>query len=238
MWTDILFLFVVLFANIIQVLTGFAGTVIAMPISIKLIGVTDAKLILNIVAMVTCLVIAIKDYRHINLRECLFIFLFVGIGFVFGFLLDHYVSIDHQIFNYVYGSIIILIGLYFLVFGDRHDFPLVVLIPLLLLAGVIHELFVSGGPLVVMYASARLKQKDQFRATLCPIWVILNAFLLVDDVVQQHFTAENSILLGISFVMVVLSYLIGHWIYKKVSLPLFMKITYSLLIVSGVCILL
>lgn len=114
--------------------------------------------------------------------------------------------------------------------------PLVALIPLLLLAGVIHELFVSG-TLVVMYASARLKQKEQFRATLCPIWVILNAFLFFDDVVQQHFTTENSILLGISFVMVVLSYLIGHWIYKKVSFPLFLKITYSLLIVSGVCML-
>ena len=53
--SSILFLFVILVANTIQVLTGFAGNMLAMPFSIHLIGVNEAKTVLNVFNLVACL---------------------------------------------------------------------------------------------------------------------------------------------------------------------------------------
>ena len=46
----ILFFIILFAANVIQAVTGFAGTLLAMPVSIQLIGVLEAKVILNIMA--------------------------------------------------------------------------------------------------------------------------------------------------------------------------------------------
>ena len=44
-------LFVILFTNMVQTISGFAGTMLAMPVSILLVGITDAKIILNTVGL-------------------------------------------------------------------------------------------------------------------------------------------------------------------------------------------
>lgn len=51
LWCSVLFLLTVLMSNTIQVITGFAGAMLAMPMSIRLIGLEPAKAILNIVTM-------------------------------------------------------------------------------------------------------------------------------------------------------------------------------------------
>ncbi len=51
LWCSVLFLLTVLLSNTIQVITGFAGAMLAMPMSIRLIDMEPAKAILNIVTM-------------------------------------------------------------------------------------------------------------------------------------------------------------------------------------------
>ena len=51
LWRSVLFLLTVFLSNTIQVITGFAGAMLAMPVSIRLIGLEPAKAILNIVTM-------------------------------------------------------------------------------------------------------------------------------------------------------------------------------------------
>lgn len=51
LWRFVLFLLTVLLSNTIRVLTGFAGVMLAMPVSIRLVGLEPAKAILNIVTM-------------------------------------------------------------------------------------------------------------------------------------------------------------------------------------------
>lgn len=51
LWCSVLFLLTVLLSNTIQVITGFAGAMLAMPVSIRLIGLEPAEAILNIVTM-------------------------------------------------------------------------------------------------------------------------------------------------------------------------------------------
>ena len=47
---ELLFLLVLFVSNVIQAITGFAGTVLAMPPSVYLLGLDHAKLVLNVMA--------------------------------------------------------------------------------------------------------------------------------------------------------------------------------------------
>ena len=68
---EILFLLVLFGANVIQGITGFAGTLLAMPASILLIGPDKAKAILNIMAVLSCSMIAVQSLRYVDVRELL-----------------------------------------------------------------------------------------------------------------------------------------------------------------------
>lgn len=50
---ELLFLLVLFVSNVIQAITGFAGTVLAMPPSVYLLGLDHAKVVLNFFLMVT-----------------------------------------------------------------------------------------------------------------------------------------------------------------------------------------
>ena len=65
----ILFLLVVLLANIIQGITGFAGTVLAMPPSVLLVGMDTAKPILNALGLLSGIWVAVTQRKHIKTKE-------------------------------------------------------------------------------------------------------------------------------------------------------------------------
>ena len=74
---EFIFLIVLFIANIIQAITGFAGTVLAMPASMFLLGIDDAKVVLNVMALVSGLLIAISSYKSINKKELLKILIYL-----------------------------------------------------------------------------------------------------------------------------------------------------------------
>ena len=72
MWdtvTSVLLFLVLFFSNGIQAITGFAGTLLAMPPCIRLIGADNAKTVLNILAQASCLMILLGSLRCVNWRE-------------------------------------------------------------------------------------------------------------------------------------------------------------------------
>ena len=75
-----LFLLIIMIANAVQAITGFAGTLIAMPPSMMLIGVDEAKVVLNLIAVVTCAGIAILNKKNIRKDILKKVILYMGIG--------------------------------------------------------------------------------------------------------------------------------------------------------------
>ena len=77
--------FLILFgANLLQAITGFAGTLISMPPTMKLIGVDEAKALLNAIAQISSLMIVITGFRHINWKEFFKMFVLMAAGMVVG----------------------------------------------------------------------------------------------------------------------------------------------------------
>ncbi len=231
---DALFILIIFLSNIIQTITGFAGTALAMPLSLRLEGAETAKPVLNLVALLVCVYVVVVHFKDIDWKNFLIILGVVGLGFATGYLVD-LIPIDGKILLYIYGGIVIVVSiLFFFIDFEKIKLPKWVMIIFLFLGGIMHKLYVSGGPFVVIYGLRELKDKNKFRATLSLLWIILNSVLFTTHIVQGLFTTHVWILFGIGAGATILSLVIGSLIAPKLSKKLFLKITCVLLFISGV----
>lgn len=231
MLKEILFLIVVFASNIIQAITGFAGTMLAMPVSMILIGVNEAKSILNVMGIISCLILTIKNYKSINRKEFIKITIFMFIGMIFGISLFKIAPIN--ILLKIYAVIIILIAVKNMFVKNKIALPNFIMILIILTAGIIHGMFVSGGSLLVIYAVSVLEDKKEFRATLSPVWVLLNSYLMYDHIKMGFFTANVVKLILISIIPLIASMFLGNILHDKMNQNAFLKLTYILLLISG-----
>ena len=109
---------------------------------------------------------------------------------------------------------------------------------LLIAAGLIHGLFVCGGPLLVTYASAKIKNPKKFRATISAVWVVLNTIILFADIKDGYFTPQLIPNLTICMVLLFLALVVGEKIAKHLSKNAFLLISYFLMFDSGISLLL
>lgn len=232
---NMIFWLVLFVANVVQAVTGFAGTLLAMPPAMMLIGVHEAKVILNIMAFLSCLILAVKNYKNIQWKILFNIIVYMAIGMFAGIWLFERLSFD--LLLPAYGVMILLIALKKMFIKKEIKMAGFMLNGILLAAGVIHGMFVSGGALLVVYASAVLKDKENFRATVASVWVVLNTGLMISDILKGYMTSEVLKMTGISILPLFLAIYVGNKIHEKIDQKLFMKITYILLFASGVSIL-
>lgn len=229
---NIIFFIVLFVSNAIQAITGFAGTVLAMPPSIMLIGMDNAKVVLNAMAWLSGLILAVQNYKHINYKELIKMIAFMFVGMIFGLWI--YSILPADILLTIYGTVIILIALKNLFIKKNINLPKVVLICVLFMAGIMHGMFVSGGALLVIYSVRVLKNKDEFRATIAPIWVLLNTYMMIDYIRNDMVNRENIILILAGIIPLLLAIYIGNKLQKKMNQQAFLKLTYILLIISGI----
>lgn len=231
MLKDIIFLAVVFLTNIIQGITGFAGTVLAMPPGIFLQGIDTAKMVLNILGILASLWIVVVSYRDINWSEVKKILFFMVIGTILGMKL--FTLLPVVVLLKIYAIFIIFMALKGIFIKGEVKTPEWVLIGVILLAGVIHGMFVSGGPLIMIYVAKKLKSKNSFRATLAVVWIVLNSYLAASHYNQGIFTPENIRLLYLSILPFALGMIVGNILHYKISQASFLKLSYILLSISG-----
>ena len=229
----LLFQLVLFFANTVQAITGFAGTVLAMPPSTYLLGLDNAKVVLNAMAWVSGLMIAIMNYRYINWKELAKIVVFMIAGMFAGMEICRVINSDSTLLT-IYGFVILAIALKNLLVKKEPDLPQAALYLVLLAAGVIHGMFVSGGALLVIYAVQVLKDKNEFRATVAPVWVVLNTFMMITQYRSGLFTTENVQLIAVSILPLFLATWLGGKLAQRLNQNVFLNLTYILLIISGV----
>lgn len=238
MTKKIFFLIIVFLTNIIQGITGFAGTMLAMPPSVMLVGFDTAKPILNALGLLSGIYIVAANRKSVNKKEFLKIVGVMSVGMIAGFVLRRVLSGRERVLYILLGAVVIftaLSGIYksFLRKGGGRSHGKAVSALLLTAAGVTHGMFVCGGPLLVSYMTGKVSDKQEFRATLSACWIVLNGIILADDIRTGLWSRELILLFCISAVILFAAMFIGSLLCKKMSRGLFMKITYVLLIVSG-----
>jgi uncharacterized membrane protein YfcA len=229
---NILFLLVVFFANIIQGITGFAGTVLAMPASIFLIGIDSAKVVLNVMGIFASLWLVVLAYKHINWKEIVKVVVLMLIGMVAGMYL--YSILPLSFLLKVYAVFIILIAIKGILVKEEKNIKEWILILIVLAAGIIHGMFVSGGPLLMIYILKKSENKSVFRANIATVWIILNSYIAFAHYKQGLYTSENIQILGLSIIPLVIGTIIGNILHHKISQKNFLYLSYVLLFISGV----
>ena len=244
---DILFFIVVFISNIIQSITGFAGTVLAMPFSLMLVGYDVAKPILNVLGIIISLGVIGLNHKSLNKKEFFKIIAIMLVGMVGGYFITKTFTVSAGILYKLLGIIVIcfmMIGA-FNTFSERYrkkkketnektDF-LAYLV--LVIAGIVHGMFVCGGPLLVVYASEKMKGRDEFRVKVSAAWAVLNTIILFSDIREGYFNTKLFVLLGISVVILFGALWIGNIIFRHINKKWFMIITYVLMGISGISLL-
>ena len=228
-------LVVVFLANIVEAITGFAGTMLAMPAGMLLLGVKEAKTVLNVVAIFVSAIIALKNRRDIDKKEAVKLTLLMLAGMAVGLYLFSVLPVAGL--AKLYGVLIILVAAKGLLVKKEAALPGWALVGVVLGAGVIHGMFLSGGALLVLYAVAVLRDKAVIRATLAPVWIALNAIILAQDIAVGSFTPHSLGLALACLPPVALALYVGNKLHQKIEQAFFVKLTYVLLVVSGVTLL-
>lgn len=249
MMNYILFLVVILLTNIIQGITGFAGTILAMPPSLMLVGYPVAKPVLNVLGLLSGIYVFSGNYRSVCWKELRKIVAVMAAGIIGGILIKGLFNGREQALYRLLGVFVICLAVQggFSLWREkrkgpkkeeqksRADSPALYLI--LALAGIVHGIFVSGGPLLISYLTKKIQDKVSFRATISTVWIFLNSMILADDIRAGLWTPGLCKIQLISIPFLLAGMFIGGKLYVRMSQRLFMIITYVLLFISGISLL-
>ncbi len=235
---DGLFLLVVFLSNIIQCVTGFAGTVLAMPFSVMLIGFTPAKAILNVLGAAASVGVVLGSRRHVNKKELVKILVFMLPGILAGFIFGRRLTAAPSLLYKLLGGIVIFFAVFNfiqLMRGKELRKPgKAAAAATLLAAGTVHGFFVCGGPLLVTYAAGQMPDTEEFRSTLSCVWIVLNSLLVFSDLRVGAFDRPTLVLLALSLVILIGAVFLGNLIKKHLSKKVFLILSYVLMAISGV----
>lgn len=109
---------------------------------------------------------------------------------------------------------------------------------LLVLGGIVHGAFGTGGPMVVYVVGRTLTDKAQFRATLSALWLLLNIVLLVTHIAAGRWTS-NTPLLTLAFVpALILGLVVGQRLHDEIPAARFRRVVFAGLALAGLVLLL
>lgn len=103
--------------------------------------------------------------------------------------------------------------------------------PFLLLGGVVHGMFGTGGPMIVYATRKNIADKSAFRATLAVLWVALNTVLLASFAIRAHHP-DPHVLVAMA-ILVIPGRLLGERLHRALDAQRFAVGVWVVLLLSG-----
>ena len=231
----------VLATHLIEGVTGFGSSVLALPFLTPLAGIRNAVPMLCLLNCIMAAYLVCRSRRSISWKEFGFIALWVAFGLPVGLAL--YEFLPAQILCAVLGGAMIVIG------ADgarkslkRADAPAesagakrsIFMRALLFCGGIIQGAFGSGGPFIVIYAAKALPDKSLFRVTLSLLWLVTNSVRLAVWTAQGTvWNRENLTLTLAALPFMAAGVLIGDRLHRRVDAFYFRLCVYIVLGIAG-----
>lgn len=227
----ILFMLVLMFGVFVQALAGFGGTLIAMPLGIMIMGMGVTKPVMTFVAWITGVIVVVQEYKHINARELMKMVGVMLAGVLGGIWLTGRLQLNFLLI--LYGIVVAGIGIKRLFFKQKKEPSPLVQNAALAVAGIMQGLFVSGGSFLAVYSVAKIKEKQEFRATVNAVWAIINTIMIITYFINGSVTKDVLTASGIAIIPTLITVWLGGVLTKRVKQETFLKIIYVVLIISG-----
>lgn len=237
--TFALLMVIVVISHLLEGITGFGSTALSMPFMSMLVPVYLAKPFLTIYTLLLCAYILIRHHRHIRWAAFKKMAFWLLLGLPVG--MAAYAYLPQRLFMWCLAVFTIVVavrglGISLKLLRPQKELPAAAEKTLLLLGGILHGAFAFGGPVIVICTTRTIQDKDQFRATMCLVWLMLNSILLLQMGVMGQLTADvfGLCLKGLPFLIA--STLLADAVQKKVKAAVFTGITFSMLLLSGLAI--
>lgn len=238
-----IFAAIVTFAYFVGATTGFGSAIISLSLAVHLFPMDFVVPVIVPLNVLITLYLAIRHRASID-KKILFtrIIPLSLAGMPFGLLLYHTIDVDR--WKWAFGLFVLFISIFELVriFREkkRTDGP-APLSPLktfiwLFSGGIVHGLWVSGGPLVAYWAGRNIPAKGEFRSTLMALWLALNVALLFSHLATGNITLESARWSGILLPFLFLGIGAGEWLHPRLPERGFRILVYAVLVFTGAAI--
>lgn len=212
---------------------GFGGTVLAASIGAQ---VVDLELLLPAFVPLNLLMsswLLGRGFSAISWRLlAVEVAPAVAVGTALGLALFHLPAKD--LLALVFG--VFVIGLATLQLARPADAPLgrIARSILLVLGGIAHGLFGTGGPMIVYVVRRRLPDKLAFRSTLAVLWLVLNIALLANYASAGLYSGRAVTEVGgVVALMLVPGLFIGERVHRKLDAARFERVVWVVLLLAG-----
>lgn len=237
----LLFCAVVFITHLLEGITGFGCTVLALPFAAMLLGLHTAVPALVVLAWLLAVYIIITSRRHIQWKQFFFIVIHAAIGLPVGMVL--FDKLPEAALKTLLAVFMVGVGLrgFIKTWRSGHevapaqDSRSIWMRLILLTGGVVHGAFGTGGPFVVIYAGRALPNKSLFRVTLCLLWAVLNTILMVKWTITGE-VWNREVMRATLFALPFLAggILAGDWLHHRVDERRFRLTVYGVLFFSGI----
>lgn len=226
---------VVLLAFTVETALGFGSTVVAIalgshfaPIDVILPAFVPLNVALS-------LYLAARHHADIDRRLLLArIVPLMGLGLPVGILLFRHLGTGRL--QLTFGVFVMLLSVLELRRMGRAESrapgPIVSSV-LLFVAGIIHGVFATGGPLAVYVTGRALADKARFRATLSALWLLLNLALVFSYALSGQIGRGSLSTSAALSIPLFLGLLLGERVHRAVPEKLFRTLVFALLLVAG-----
>lgn len=106
--------------------------------------------------------------------------------------------------------------------------------PLLALAGLVHGLYASGGPMVVYVIGRSPISKRSFRATLSALWLVLGCLLVAGYVLKGMANAGTATKSAVLVAPLLAGTALGEWLHPRLNEKTFKTLVFTLLLGAGI----
>lgn len=235
---------VIFAARLLETIIGFGGTILALPILALLVPTLEIEgFLVPVLALgniFCCAGIVFAGRREIIWREFGIIILWMAVGLPIGFLLAGVAA--EAWLRLILGCFVLIIAVSMLWQASRMGaqqpgmegtLTRLYLRAVLVVGGIVHGIFTTGGPLLVIYATRALKSKGLFRVTLAMVWLTLNLVMAAGWIATDRIAPEAWAVAGITLPFILVSLLAGNYLHHRLPEDTFRKVVYVLLLLAG-----
>lgn len=226
-----IFIIIIVIASILQTSTGFGFSILATPFLLLIFQPEEAiqiNLLLSFIISCT-LIISIRKDIDFNVLKRLVISSLIGLPF--GMIL--FLLLDISKLKLVISLIIIILTI-MLIFKFRisqtrgRDFIVGGF------SGLLTTSIGMPGPPLLLYFTGTNAQKETIRATTLAFYLFIYFISLIIQVSFAGTTKTVWVSSGIALPLVIVGLYGGQLLFKRISQPLFRKITYIILLFTGI----
>lgn len=232
-----IYVLTILFAHAVQTITGFGSMVLGLPVYTFLFPLKTVIPALVVVNAAQDAYLAISQRRHINRKQAKIMIPLALLGLPIGYSIYSYLPAEGL--KIALGVFVIAVATWNLAGVElKQGAPKALYYPLNFFGGITQGALASGGPFLVIYAAKMMKDKSEFRATMCLLWAVLNAVLCCMYTYNHTWQREMLPLIFWTIPPIVVATIAGQYLHSKIPPKPFKKLIFTILLLSGMFLLL